>query len=198
MRTPLIRRRTRSLPRPIALLMTIALMLAMLAPIGEQIASAQADPTEAIDDAAEPTLEPTAADALTTEPAPEATDEVIATEEPTAIPASQLTISVYRCDHPDFDTGFSENLQRVINECTGPGSASFTIESGSGQQQGSGSTLTFEILGYLYLTEAVPGKSAASPATSTATGTRSIAASATSTWSTWPAPAPPGSFLNPR
>ena len=155
MRTPLIRRRTRSLPRPIALLMTIALMLAVLAPIGEQIASAQPDPTEEVD-AAEPTLEPTAADAIPTEPAPEATDEVIATEKPTAIPASQLTISVYRCDHPDFDTGFSENLQRVINECTGPGSASFTIESGSGQQQSSGSTLSVEILGYLYLTEAVP------------------------------------------
>ena len=41
----------------------------------------------------------------------------------------RLTINVYRCDHPEFDTGLSSNLQTVIDTCAGPGAGTFNIVS---------------------------------------------------------------------
>ncbi|MGI8963059.1 MAG: hypothetical protein ACR2GI_00980, partial [Thermomicrobiales bacterium] len=106
-------------------LMVFALALILWAPLGEQIALAnqddQAPPAEEAElPASEPTptaevpLEVVEDPVLPTEVAPD-----IASTEPPAPETHRLTISVFRCDHPDFDPGSSSNIQMVFDQCTG-------------------------------------------------------------------------------
>src|SRR5665811_619188 len=110
----------------------------------------------------EPVVEPTEAEPLPTEtPAdllqddsqpPDATsDAPLTTQEATADESQHLTINVYRCDHPTFDPSFSSNFQLVINECVGPGSGTFSIDSSIPVAPQTGSVLEFQIGEFLYI-----------------------------------------------
>lgn len=162
---PMRRFRRRALSRSILTFFTLAALAVMaLSPIVDQIAMAQVGdqaeeaeqgedsvqptepapepppPTEAPPDVVEePAVEPTEAP-----PDAEPTEAVIATE--TAVVESfQLTVSVYRCDHPTFDPYFSSNAQMVLDQCVGQGSGDFSVESTIPVPSQSGSALTFEI-----------------------------------------------------
>ena len=148
--------------------MVFALALILWAPLGEQIALAeqddQAPPAEEVEDPApEPTPEPTPTaevpldvvedPVLPTEVAPD-----IASTEPPAPETHRLTISVYRCDHPEFDPHFSENIQMVFDQCTGTGFGTFTAIGGPTELTQAGSALEFEIFENLAIIETLqPG-----------------------------------------
>ena len=114
-------------------------------PPDDQGAATEVPPTDPL-----PTEDPASDSQPTEDPA------LLATEIPTEAPAQTLTITVYRCDHPEFDTGFSENLQQVLTTCTGGGSGTFTVSTGTGETTQSGSSLSFSIVGDLFLQELVP------------------------------------------
>ncbi|MBA2776162.1 MAG: hypothetical protein H0U31_05455, partial [Chloroflexia bacterium] len=145
-------------------LMVFALALILWAPLGEQIALAkQDDQTPAAEEVEDPAPEPTPTaevpldvvedPVLPTEVAPD-----IASTEPPAPETHRLTISVYRCDHPEFDPHFSENIQMVFDQCTGTGFGTFTAIGGPTELTQAGSALEFEIFENLAIIETLqPG-----------------------------------------
>ena len=139
------------------LLLVFTMTVMLLGPIGEQLVLAQADdqvPTEEPQPEVQPTEEP-----LATEPAvaTEVPEEIVATETVVA-ENPHLTISVYRCDHPQFDPYFSSNAQMVIEQCTGTGFGNFAVTTAIPVSPQSGSTLDFEIQGFLEIAETLqPG-----------------------------------------
>ena len=155
----------RRIGRSFLLVLFVAIMV--FAPLGGTFSSAQpeggnslaqddgtgeetpASPTEVPPEPQVTEVPPTEApvDVLATEP--------LATEAPVVEPQT-LTITVYRCDHPEFDTGFSENLQLVLTTCTGSGNGTFTVVTGPGESVQSGSSITVPIVGDLSLQEQVP------------------------------------------
>jgi hypothetical protein len=159
------------------MLFVIVTLLLVFSPLVSQLATAQGtkqDPVAELPDEqvaeqpvdpVEPT-EPVATDPVATEPV-EATDppvetvEAVATEPSTEAAAPEtntLTITVFRCDHPEFDPYFSSNIQMVFDQCTGPGYADFTFESDIVVPPQSGSQITVEVgAGLLIFEQLRPG-----------------------------------------
>ncbi len=145
--------------RHVLMLFTFAVML--LSPIAanasvadqvdaqrDQMDQATETPPEEIEEPpVEVTEEPVVE--VTEEPLQEVTEEPIVTEEAVVTEAAaatfQLTINVYRCDHPTFDPYFSSNAQMVIDQCTGPGSGTFEILTTMPVATQTGSQLEFTI-----------------------------------------------------
>ncbi|HYI23784.1 MAG TPA: hypothetical protein VD767_00105, partial [Thermomicrobiales bacterium] len=147
-------RRTRSRSRFLPLLSMFALVVMLLGPLAGTNALAGEDPP--VDEATEEPVEVQPTEVPPTEEPVEA----VATEEPTEAPAvaepSTLTITVYKCNHPTFDTGFSENLQMVLDTCREPGHGTFTVETAIATSPQSGQSLQFEVLGGVAIIESLP------------------------------------------
>ncbi len=154
------------------LFLTVTLLL-VFSPLAGQLATAQGnkqDPTGDLPDVqvaeqpvdpVDPT-EPVVTEVVPTEPVeatgpPAETVEAVATEA-AAPETNTLTISVYRCDHPEFDPYFSSNIQMVFDQCTGPGYGSFIFESSIEVPPASGGQVTVEVGEYLGIGEQIqPG-----------------------------------------
>jgi hypothetical protein len=159
------------------MLFVVVMLLLVFSPVVSQLATAQGtrqDPVgelpdeqiaEQPEDVVEAT-EPVATDPVATEPVaatemPVETVEAVGTEPVTeevateaAVPdTNTLTISVFRCDHPEFDPYLSSNFQIVAAQCTGPGYADFIIESSIQVPPASGSQVTVEIDDFLLMQE---------------------------------------------
>ncbi len=148
-------RHSRRRSRFLSLLSMFALLMMLAGPLASTGARAGND-QPATDDVTDEQATEVPPDAAPTE----APDDIIVTEVPTEIPAvaesATLTISVYRCDHPEYDTGFSENIQTVLDTCTGPGYGAFSIETGIPSSTQSGQAVQFEIDGFVTIMESVP------------------------------------------
>ena len=160
------------------MLFLIVTLLLVFSPLVSQVATAQGtrqDPVaelpdeqvaEQPEDPVEPT-EPVVTEVVATEERAEPTDipvetvEAVATEPVTEAAVAEtntLTITVYRCDHPEFDPYFSSNIQMVLDQCTGPGYANFIFESDFEVPPASGNQVTVEVGSNLAIGERIqPG-----------------------------------------